>query len=158
MTSIPLAILLASALGTVAPATPAGTAVDPLPSWNDGPAKMAVNAFVANVAVEGSPGYVPPADRIAVFDNDGTLWAEQPMYSNSVRAGPGRELAPAHPEWRDAEPFRRFSRANQRGLHWRQGSRWRLNATRGDDDRRVAEVVRGGWRCPASGQCRPIRR
>ena len=53
---------------------------DPLPSWNDGPAKATIIEFVAKVTKEGSPDFVPPAERIAVFDNDGTLWAEQPMY------------------------------------------------------------------------------
>ena len=55
-------------------------AQDPLPSWNDGPAKKAITAFVDDVTREGSPNYVRPAERIATFDNDGTLWAEQPMY------------------------------------------------------------------------------
>jgi hypothetical protein len=60
-------------------ATIAG-AQDPLPSWSDGPAKKAIMAFVGDVTREGSPNYVKPAERIATFDNDGTLWAEQPMY------------------------------------------------------------------------------
>ncbi|MFN0067180.1 MAG: haloacid dehalogenase-like hydrolase, partial [Limisphaerales bacterium] len=55
-------------------------AADPLPSWNDGPAKQSITAFVEKVTKEGSPEFVPVAERIAVFDNDGTLWAEQPMY------------------------------------------------------------------------------
>jgi len=55
-------------------------AADPLPSWNEGPARRSVVAFVENVTREGGPGYVPPAERIAVFDNDGTLWCEKPMY------------------------------------------------------------------------------
>src|SRR5207244_1858690 len=54
-------------------------AQDPLSSWNDGPTKQAIVAFVAKVSKEGSPDFVPPAERIATFDNDGTLWAEQPM-------------------------------------------------------------------------------
>ena len=53
---------------------------DPLPSWNDGATKNAINDFVARVTVQGGPDFVPPAERIAVFDNDGTLWLEQPMY------------------------------------------------------------------------------
>ena len=60
---------------------PAGFAqTDPLPSWNDGPAKKAILAFVAKVTKEGGPDFVPVAERIAAFDNDGTLWCEQPMY------------------------------------------------------------------------------
>lgn len=57
-----------------------GCAADPLPSWNDRPAKNSILQFVAKVAKSGSPDFVPPAERIAVFDNVGTLWAEQPMY------------------------------------------------------------------------------
>jgi hypothetical protein len=64
----------------VALATTVATAQDPLPSWNDGAAKQAIMEFVAKVTKEGSPDFVPPAERIATFDNDGTLWAEQPMY------------------------------------------------------------------------------
>ncbi|MGH6780638.1 MAG: hypothetical protein ACREB5_00840, partial [Sphingomonadaceae bacterium] len=58
----------------------AGTGVDPLPSWNDGPSKQAIAKFVRDVTREGAATFVPPAERIAVFDNDGTLWSEQPMY------------------------------------------------------------------------------
>ena len=56
---------------------------DPLPSWNDGAAKQAILSFVARVTREDGPDFVPSAERIAVFDNDGTLWAEQPTYSRS---------------------------------------------------------------------------
>ena len=81
-------------------------AKDPLPSWNDGPAKKAVVAFVAKVTKKGSPDFVPPAERIATFDNDGTLWAEQPMYFQFIFAlDRVKALAPQHPEWKDQEPF-----------------------------------------------------
>ena len=60
-----------------------GRAADALPSWNDGAAKQAIIAFVQRVTSEGSGTFVPVADRVAVFDNDGTLWSEQPMYSSS---------------------------------------------------------------------------
>ncbi|HKB36722.1 MAG TPA: hypothetical protein VKD72_09725, partial [Gemmataceae bacterium] len=63
----------------VAPMSP-GQADEPLASWNDGAAKKAIIDFVAKVTKEGSPDFVPPAERIATFDNDGTLWCEQPMY------------------------------------------------------------------------------
>jgi hypothetical protein len=53
---------------------------EPLPSWNDGPVKQGILAFIAKVTKEGSPDFLPPAERIAVFDNDGTLWCEKPMY------------------------------------------------------------------------------
>src|SRR5271157_4160359 len=71
---------------------------DPLPSWNDGPAKATIVEFVAKVAKQGSPDFVPPAERIAVFDNDGTLWAEQPMYFQLFFAlDRVQALAPRHP-------------------------------------------------------------
>jgi hypothetical protein len=79
---------------------------DPLPAWNDGKVKQSIVTFVAKVATPGSPDFVPVAERVATFDNDGTLWAEQPLYVqmffvlDRVRA-----LAPQHPEWKTAEPF-----------------------------------------------------
>ena len=80
--------------------------VDPLPSWNDGPARQAIVAFVAKVTQEGTAGYVPPAERIAVFDNDGTLWSEQPVYVQLAFAlDRVKALAPQHPEWQTQEPF-----------------------------------------------------
>ena len=79
---------------------------DPLPSWNDGKAKQSIIAFVAQVTKAGSPGFVPPEERIAVFDNDGTLWAEQPIYFQLFFAlDRVKALAPQHPEWKDREPF-----------------------------------------------------
>jgi len=78
----------------------------PLDSWNDTAAKKAIIAFVEKVTHEGSPDFVPPAERIAVFDNDGTLWAEQPMYFQLLFAlDRVKALAPQHPEWKDSEPF-----------------------------------------------------
>ena len=81
-------------------------AADPLPSWNEGKAKEAIFEFVAQVTKESSTNFVPPAERIAVFDNDGTLWAEQPLYVQ-LRFALDRVkmLAPKHPEWRKTEPF-----------------------------------------------------
>ena len=79
---------------------------DPLPSWHDGKAKQAIVAFVAKVTKEGSPDFVSPAERIATFDNDGTLWAEQPMYVQLLFAlDRVKALAPQHPEWQGTEPF-----------------------------------------------------
>ena len=81
-------------------------AADPLPSWNEGAARRSVVAFVENVTREGGTGYVPPAERIAVFDNDGTLWSEQPMYFQAFFVFDRiKALAPQHPEWKDKEPF-----------------------------------------------------
>ena len=79
---------------------------DPLPSWNDGPSKKSIIEFVAKVTRESSSDFVPPAERIAVFDNDGCLWTEQPMYFqvffiiDRIKA-----LTPQHPEWKTKEPF-----------------------------------------------------
>ena len=81
-------------------------AADPLPSWNDGAARRSIVAFVEKVTREGGAGYVPPAERIAVFDNDGTLWSEQPMYFQAFFIFDRiKALAPQHPEWKDKEPF-----------------------------------------------------
>ena len=81
-------------------------AADPLPSWNDGPVKESITSFVAKVTKEGSPDFVPPAERIATFDNDGTLWAEQPVYFQFYFAMDRvKALAPQHPEWKEKEPF-----------------------------------------------------
>jgi len=81
-------------------------AADPLPSWNDGPTKQSIMAFVAKVTAPNSSDVVPAPERIAVFDNDGTLWAEQPMYFQLFFAlDRVKALAPQHPEWKDKEPF-----------------------------------------------------
>jgi len=82
------------------------SAATPLESWNDTPTKRAIVSFVEKVTKEGSPDFVPVSERIATFDNDGTLWSEQPMYFqvffliDRIKA-----LAPQHPEWRKEEPF-----------------------------------------------------
>ena len=82
-------------------------ASDPLPSWNDGPARKAIVEFVGRVTKEGGPDFVPVAERIATFDNDGCLWAEQPMYFQLAFAlDRVRALAPQHPEWKDQQPFK----------------------------------------------------
>jgi len=79
---------------------------DPLSSWNDGKARQSIIEFVARVTKEGSPSFVPVAERVAVFDNDGTLWAEQPMYFQAFFVFDRiKALAPQHPEWKDEEPF-----------------------------------------------------
>jgi hypothetical protein len=79
---------------------------NPLPSWNDNGMKQAILSFVEAVTDPGSPSFVPPAERIAVFDNDGTLWAEQPIYFQGFFTFDRvRALAPQHPEWQEVEPF-----------------------------------------------------
>jgi hypothetical protein len=83
------------------------TRSDPLPSWNEGPAKDAILGFVRDTTEKSSTKYVEPADRIATFDQDGTLWTEHPLYGQAAfalaRVG---EMAPGHPEWKQKEPFK----------------------------------------------------
>jgi phosphoserine phosphatase len=80
---------------------------DPLPSWNEGPSKAAILRFLQEVTTEGSAAFVPPLDRVAVFDNDGTLWSEQPLYVQGIFAlDRVKTLVAQHPEWREQQPFR----------------------------------------------------
>ncbi len=80
---------------------------DPLPSWNDGPVKRAITDFIAKVTKEGSKDFVAVADRIATFDNDGTLWCEYPIPVQLAFAlDRVKALAPKHPEWREQQPFK----------------------------------------------------
>jgi len=80
---------------------------DPLPSWNDGKNKAAIIDFVKKVTTKGSPDFVPVAERIATFDNDGTLSVEHPMYTQLAFAlDRVKELAPKHPEWKEKQPFK----------------------------------------------------
>ncbi|MEJ2168507.1 MAG: HAD family hydrolase [Desulfobacterales bacterium] len=87
-------------------ATVAG-AQDQLPFWNDGPAKQAIVKFVQTTTDKSSPAFVPSAERIATFDNDGTLWVEHPMYTQLAFALDRiKKLAPQHPEWKTTQPFK----------------------------------------------------
>jgi len=80
---------------------------DPLPSWNDGAVKQAIIDFVARVSDPASPDFVPESERIATFDNDGTLWSEQPAYFQLLFAiDRVKALAPEHPEWKTKQPFK----------------------------------------------------
>jgi hypothetical protein len=91
-------------------------AADSLPSWNDGKAKQTVVNFVKRVTTKDSKDFVPPAARIAVFDNDGTLWAEQPMYFQLAFAlDRVKALAPQRPEWKDKEPFASLLKGDLKG-------------------------------------------
>src|SRR6266568_4687499 len=99
---IAAALVCALALAT----TVARATADPLPSWNDGATKKSITDFVAKVTEEGSPNFVPPEERIATFDNDGTLWCEQPVPVQLFFAlDRVKTLAPQHPEWKTKEPF-----------------------------------------------------
>ena len=87
--------------------TSAPAATDPLPSWNDGPTKEAVTDFVKAVTDSTSPDFVEPEERVAVFDNDGTLWSERPVYFQLFFVMDRvRELAADHPEWKTGQPFK----------------------------------------------------
>src|SRR5881397_4355378 len=87
---------------------------DPLPSWNDGTAKKAIVEFVQSTTTQGGPRFVPPAERIATFDQDGTLWVEHPMYAQVIYC---LERVPAvaakRPELRNAEPFKTVLSGNR---------------------------------------------
>ena len=100
-----IGILLGALLAALLIASVA--AADPLPSWNDGPSKQAIVRFVDGVTRYGSPTFVPIPQRIATFDNDGTLWSEQPVYFQLAFAlDRVRSLAPQHPEWKTTQPFK----------------------------------------------------
>lgn len=99
-----LGLLVSFVLAQAALAEPARP--DPLPSWQEGATKKAIVEFVSTVTKPGSKDFVPPSERIATFDNDGTLWAEQPMYFQLFFAlDRVKALAPQHPEWKTQEPF-----------------------------------------------------
>jgi phosphoglycolate phosphatase-like HAD superfamily hydrolase len=101
--------LLVSVLGALLLASicSVANAADPLASWNDGPAKKSILEFVAAVTDEKGKDYVAPDERIATFDNDGTLWVESPMYTQVLFAFDRvKELAPQHPEWKTTQPFK----------------------------------------------------
>lgn len=91
---------------------------DPLPSWNEGPAKESIKQFVKKTTTPGSADFVAKEDRIAVFDNDGTLWAEQPMYFQlAFVLDRLHELAPEHPEWKMTQPYKAALENDMETLH-----------------------------------------
>jgi hypothetical protein len=106
-----------AALPTLLVVLAAAAHADPLPSWSDGPARQAIVGFVERVTKDGTPDFVPPAERIAVFDNDGTLWSEQPMYVQLAFAlDRVKALAPERPEWKEKEPFASVLRGDLAGV------------------------------------------
>lgn len=112
-----LGALFAAGLGLLGCASAGAAGSDPLQSWNGGAVKTAILGFVGRVTREGGPDYVEPAERIAVFDNDGTLWAEQPVYFQLQFAfDQVKALAPQHPQWRTSEPFRAVIEGDRRAL------------------------------------------
>jgi hypothetical protein len=100
-------ILTCAALALNTPGLAQTQPQNPLPSWNEGPARQAILRFVQAVTTKGSPNYVEPADRVATFDQDGTLWVEHPLYAQAMFALERvHELAAQHPEWKTAPPFK----------------------------------------------------
>jgi phosphoglycolate phosphatase-like HAD superfamily hydrolase len=90
---------------------------DPLPSWNDTAAKSNIESFVDRVTKEGGPDFVPLAQRIATFDNDGTLWVESPVYTQVAFAFERiKEMAPQHPEWKTKQPFKGVLEGNMKAV------------------------------------------
>ena len=103
-------------IGSLRPET-AWAQSDQLPSWNDGATKQSITNFVARVTAQGSPDFVPVDQRIATFDNDGTLWIEQPMYVQLAFAlDRVKAMAPMHPEWKDKQPFKAVLDGDMRAL------------------------------------------
>jgi len=98
-------------------ASSSAIAAEALPSWQDGPAKQRIVGFVQAVSTVGGKEYVAPAERIAVFDNDGTLWSEQPTYFQLAFAlDRVKELAPAHPDWKTTQPFKAALEGDMKAL------------------------------------------
>ncbi|MGO6996934.1 HAD family hydrolase [Rhizobium leguminosarum] len=111
--SCALAVFLIIALAPVV----AVTQSDPLPSWNDTAPRAAIIAFVEKVTKEGSPEFVPAPERVAVFDNDGTLWVEHPIYTQLAFAlDRVKTLAPQHPEWKETQPFKAVLEGDMKAL------------------------------------------
>src|SRR5258706_799918 len=99
------------------PAEANAQAADPLPSWNDGAAKKSITDFVVRVTAQGSGDFAPPAERMATFDNDGTLWCEQPVYFQVQFAlDRVKAMAPQHPEWKTRQPFKGLLERDMKAL------------------------------------------
>jgi phosphoglycolate phosphatase-like HAD superfamily hydrolase len=112
-----IAVFAAGLLSVWLPSVPVRAQTDPLPSWNDTASKQAIIDFVGRVTRESGPDFVPVDERIATFDNDGTLWAEQPTYFQFAFAlDEVKRLAPQFPEWKDQEPFRSVIAGDLRAL------------------------------------------
>jgi phosphoglycolate phosphatase-like HAD superfamily hydrolase len=107
MTRRTVVVALLGVVLTLAAVRTTGAQTDPLPSWNEGAAKQSIVKFVQAVTDTAGSQHVPPAERIAVFDNDGTLWSEQPMYFQGAYAFDRvKALASKHPEWKTRQPFK----------------------------------------------------
>src|SRR5438552_8141137 len=110
-------LLAAALVGVVAFTATIARAADPLASWNDGPAKQAIVEFVRATTTQGSPQFVPPEERIATFDQDGTLWVEHPMYTQVTYC---LERVPAlvetKPELKNRQPFKTVLSGNREAI------------------------------------------
>jgi hypothetical protein len=94
---------------------------DPLPSWNEGTSKQAILDFVAAVTEEGGDRFVPVDQRVATFDNDGTLWTEQPMYAQAFFIlDQIKRFAPSHPEWQTEQPFAAILTGDRAARSWQR--------------------------------------
>src|ERR1043165_7499174 len=112
-----LVVALAIVVSTVSALAGASEQSDPLPSWNAGATKSSIVEFVGRVTKEGGADFVPIPERIATFDNDGTLWAEQPVYFQVAFAFDRiRAMAPQHPEWKDNEPYKSVLAGDEKAL------------------------------------------
>jgi phosphoglycolate phosphatase-like HAD superfamily hydrolase len=111
-----LLMLLGAGLYGVA-GEPARAQTDLLPSWNDGTVKKSITDFVVRVTTQGGPDFVPVPERIATFDNDGTLWTEQPYYFQLAFALDRiKAMAPQHPEWKNKQPFKALLEGDKKAL------------------------------------------
>jgi phosphoserine phosphatase len=119
-----LAVAL-GALGCNSRVSAGNTAADPLPSWNAGPIKRAIVEFVKKATDRNSAPFVPIEDRIATFDQDGTLWVEQPLYAQAMFAlDRVTTLAPSHPEWKTTEPFKAILARDEQAIGKLPESDW----------------------------------
>jgi hypothetical protein len=110
-------VSLAIAAAPLVAASTAWAQADPLPSWNESASKRAILDFIARTTAEGGGDVVPVAERIAVFDNDGTLWTEQPIYFQFAFAiDRVKAMAPQHPEWKTLDPFKSVLAGDMAGL------------------------------------------
>jgi phosphoglycolate phosphatase-like HAD superfamily hydrolase len=104
-------------LGLLSAPVDALAQADPLPSWNDNAPKQAITTFVARVTTEGHADFVPAEQRVATFDNDGTLWAEQPVYFQVAFAFDRlKAMAVEHPEWKDKQPYKAVIEGDMQSL------------------------------------------
>jgi hypothetical protein len=110
-------IIAAALFCALALTTTVAQSADLLPSWNEGKTKQSILDFVSKVTKKGSRDFVPPAERVATFDNDGTLWAEQPLYFQLIFAiDQVKAQAPEHPEWKEKEPYKSLLAGDMKGV------------------------------------------